>query len=253
VLDIGSGWGGMAIYLALVCDAEVTGITLSREQLRVATARAEALGLAGRVRFELSDYRAVTGRYDAIVSVGMFEHVGLAHYPAFFETLARRLDPAGVALLHAIGQPQRARAAQAFIAKHIFPDGFLPSLAQELAPIEPTGLQVRDVEVLAIHYADTLREWRRRFLARRSEAAARYDERFVRMWEFYLAGSESSFRAGLTHVFQVQLAHDPARVPTTRAFIAETSARLAAREAEIPLYADLHPPRPASRRRVARG
>ena len=250
VLDIGSGWGGMALYLAEVCGADVTGITLSVEQHRVAAARAEARGLADRVRFEIRDYRQVTGAFDAIVSVGMFEHVGLRNYPAFFETFAARLAPSGVGLLHAIGVPRRSLAPQAFIAKYIFPGGFLPSLAEEAAAIEPTGLQIRDVEVLALHYAETLRCWRERFLANRDRVLELYDERFLRMWDFYLAGSEGSFRFGETHVHQLQLAHDPARIPITRDYIAERMAALAARERETEDYAPMHEPAPRPRRRA---
>jgi len=250
VLDIGCGWGGMALYLAQVCGAEVTGVTLASEQLKVATERAEALGVSDRARFELRDYRHVEGRFDAIVSVGMFEHVGLQHFPAFFRAIARLLDPQGVALLHAIGVSRRSSAIQPFFDKYIFPNGFLGSLAQETAAIEPTGMHVRDVEVLALHYADTLNAWRRRFLENRAAVLELYDERFLRMWEFYLAAAEAGFRGYGMMVFQVQMAHDPARIPITRDYIHERMEALAEREKAIPAYAALHDPAPRPRRRA---
>lgn len=239
VLDIGCGWGGMALYLAQVCDAEVTGVTLSQEQLRVARARAEALGLSDRVYFELRDYREVTGSFDNIVSVGMFEHVGLRQFPTFFQTAQRLLAPDGVMLLHSIGQPTAPRYNQPFIEKYIFPGGHIPPLSEVIGPVERAGLLVRDIEILTLHYAETLRAWRRRFLAARDKALDLYDARFIRMWDFYLAGSELAFRQYAMHVFHLQLVRDQERVPLTRAYIAPEMARLRAIEAKIPHYAPL--------------
>jgi cyclopropane-fatty-acyl-phospholipid synthase len=240
VLDIGCGWGGMALYLARVCGADVTGITLSQEQHRVATQRAEAAGLADRVRFCLQDYREVQGQFDNVVSVGMFEHVGLRQFPTFFRTVERLLKPDGVVLLHAMSQPQPAPYNQPFIDKYIFPGGYIPALSEVFHAVEKTKLLARDTEILSLHYAETTREWRRRFLANRDEVLELYDERFIRMWEFYLAGSESSFRHDHIHVFHLQLALDHARVPLTRAYIPEAMARLSEAELSFPEYASLH-------------
>ncbi len=240
VLDIGCGWGGMALYLARVCGADVTGITLSQEQHRVATERAAAAGLSDRVRFLLQDYREVRGRFDNIVSVGMFEHVGLPQFPTFFRTVRRLLAPDGVALLHAMSQPTPAPYNQPFIDKYIFPGGYIPALSEVFPAVERSGLLVRDTEILSLHYAETTREWRRRFLANRERVLELYDERFIRMWEFYLAGSESAFRHDHIHVFHLQLALDQARVPLTRAYIPEAMQALALAELEIPEYAALH-------------
>jgi cyclopropane-fatty-acyl-phospholipid synthase len=240
VLDIGCGWGGMALYLARVTGADVTGITLSEGQHRVATERAAAAGLADRVRFRLQDYREVEGQFDNIVSVGMFEHVGLPQYPTFFRTSARLLAPDGVMLLHAMAQPAAAPYNQPFIDKYIFPGGYIPALSEVFPAVEKSGLRVRDTEILALHYAETTREWRRRFLANRAAVLDLYDERFIRMWDFYLAGSESAFRHDGIHVFHLQLAHDQARVPLTRAYIPDEMARLAEAELDIPEYAALH-------------
>jgi cyclopropane-fatty-acyl-phospholipid synthase len=251
VLDVGSGWGGMALYLARVCGAEVVGITLSQEQLRVSTERAAAAGLAGRVSFRLQDYREVRETFDNIVSVGMFEHVGLRQYPVFFRTLRRLLAPDGVMLLHAMAQPYPAPYNQPFIEKYIFPGGYIPALSEVLPAVEKAGLLVRDTEILSLHYAETTREWRRRFLAQRERVLELYDERFLRMWEFYLAGSEAAFRYDAIHVFHLQMALDQARVPLTRDYIPEAMARLAEAELDQPDYAGLRqpaPPAPAVRR-----
>jgi cyclopropane-fatty-acyl-phospholipid synthase len=250
VLDIGSGWGGMALYLARVCDADVTGITLSQEQLRVSTERAAAAGLADRVRFRLQDYREVQGSFDNIVSVGMFEHVGLRRYPAFFRTARRLLAPDGVMLLHAMAQPTPASYNTPFLEKYIFPGGYIPALSEVIPAAEAADLLIRDTEILSLHYAETTREWRRRFLANRDRVLELYDEPFLRMWEFYLAGSEAAFRFDALHVVHLQLVRDQARVPLTRAYIGEAMERLAAAEAGIPDYAELHatPDAPARRR-----
>jgi cyclopropane-fatty-acyl-phospholipid synthase len=241
VLDIGSGWGGMALYLARVCGAEVVGVTLSREQLRVSTARAREAGLADRVSFRLQDYREVSETFDNIVSVGMFEHVGLRQYPTYFKTVHKLLAPDGVALLHAMSQPVRAQYNQPFIEKYIFPGGYIPALSEVLPAVERSGLLIRDVEILSLHYAETTREWRRRFLANRDAVLALYDERFIRMWEFYLAGSEAAFRHDAIHVFHMQLVRDQARVPLSRGYIAEATARMIEAERGWPDYAALHP------------
>jgi cyclopropane-fatty-acyl-phospholipid synthase len=241
VLDIGSGWGGMALYLARVCGAEVVGVTLSQEQLRVSTERAAAAGLAEKMSFRLQDYREIEDRFDNIVSVGMFEHVGLRHYPTFFRTLRELLADDGVALLHSMGQSHRARYNQPFIDKYIFPGGYIPALSEVLPAVEKSRLLVRDTEILALHYAETTREWRRRFLAQREAVLELYDERFLRMWEFYLAGSEAAFRYDGIHVFHLQLALDQARVPLTRGYIPEALAALTEAERAWPEYAGLQP------------
>ena len=220
VLDIGCGWGGMALTLARDHGAIVTGVTLSEEQLREARARAAAEGLADRVRFELLDYRAVTEKFDRIVSVGMFEHVGVGHYREFFETVARCLKPDGVALVHAIGRSDGPGGTNAWMRKYIFPGGYSPALSEVLPGVERTGLMTTDIEILRLHYAETLRHWRRRFAANRDAITALYDERFSRMFEFYLAASEITFRRCGHMVWQMQLAHDQAAVPLTRDYIA---------------------------------
>ena len=240
VLDIGCGWGGMALYLARVCGADVTGITLSQEQLRVATERAAAAGLSDRVRFRLQDYREVAETFDNIVSVGMFEHVGLRQFPTYFRTARRLLAPDGVMLLHAMAQPTPARYNQPFFEKYIFPGGYIPALSEVFPAVEKAGLLVRDTEILSLHYAETTRAWRRRFLANRERVLELYDERFIRMWEFYLAGSEAAFRYDSIHVFHLQLALDQTRVPLTRAYVPEAMARLAEAETAFPDYASLH-------------
>jgi cyclopropane-fatty-acyl-phospholipid synthase len=216
VLDVGCGWGGLALAIARSADVEVLGITLSKEQLEVARARAAAAGLADRVRFELIDYRALDSRFDRIVSVGMFEHVGLPHYGEYFSTLRDRLNDGGIALLHAIGRSDGPGITNAWIRKYIFPGGYAPSLSQVLPHIERSDLFVTDIEILRLHYAETLRHWRERFLANRAEVARLYDERFCRMWEFYLAASECAFRFQGQMVFQILLAKNPVTVPATR-------------------------------------
>ncbi|MFN6985252.1 MAG: class I SAM-dependent methyltransferase, partial [Rhizobium oryzihabitans] len=228
VLEIGSGWGGMAMYIAESAGADVTGITLSEEQLRVSRDRAAKRGLAGNVRFELQDYRYLPAsrKFDRIVSVGMFEHVGPTHYRDYFDKVAEVLDDRGVMVLHSIGQPYPALATNPFIEKYIFPGGYIPSLAEVLPAIQKSGLLVKDIEILPMHYAHTLRHWRERFVARKAEAIALYDERFFRMWEFYLAGSEMAFTHENFHIFQIQLAKDRDAVPHNRDYIARNEERL---------------------------
>jgi cyclopropane-fatty-acyl-phospholipid synthase len=219
VLDVGCGWGGLAIDLARDYGVEVTGLTLSDEQLRVARRRAEEAGLSERVRFELKDYRAVEGSFDRIVSVGMFEHVGARNFEDFFTKLKRSLAPEGVALLSAIGRMAPPAMPDAWIDKYIFPGGYIPSLSETLAAIESTKLWLTDVEVLRIHYAETLKHWFDRFEARRLEAQALFGERFCRMWEFYLAACEMLFRNGPLMVFHLQLAKRRDAVPLTRDYV----------------------------------
>ena len=221
VLDIGSGWGGLALYLAEAGAAEVVGITLSEEQLKVSRERAAHAGLDDRVRFELRDYRALHGTFDRIVSVGMFEHVGVRHFREFFAAVRDLLTEHGVAVLHSIGRADGPGATNPWIRKYIFPGGYVPALSEVLPVIERLGLWVTDIEILRLHYAETLRLWRRRFLANRARIAELYDERFCRMWEFYLVGSELAFRRMGHMVFQLQLAKRQDAVPLTRDYVTE--------------------------------
>ena len=216
VLDIGSGWGGLALYLAEVGGCEVVGITLSEEQLKASRQRAERTGLADRVRFELRDYREQTGSFDRIVSVGMFEHVGVKHYPEFFAKIRELLTEDGVALLHSIGRMEGPGVTNEWMRKYIFPGSYSPALSEVLPTVERLRLWVTDVELLRLHYAETLRCWYERFRANRAEIAQLYDDRFCRMWEFYLVGSELAFRSMGLMVFQMQIAKRQDAVPLTR-------------------------------------
>jgi len=227
ILDIGSGWGGLGLYLAEQAGADVTGVTLSTEQHRTSNERARARGLNGRVRFQLQDYRELEGTFDRIVSVGMFEHVGVPRYREYFQTCKRLMPPDGVMLLHSIGRSGPPGITNPFIAKYIFPGGYIPALSEVLPEIERAGLYVTDIEVLRLHYAETLKAWRTRFRARWDDAAALYDERFCRMWEFYLAGSEAAFRLGGMMVFQIQLTRKNDTLPITRDYMAVAEAALA--------------------------
>lgn len=226
VLDIGSGWGGLAMYLAKTFRAEVVGLTLSREQRDLAAARAAERGLAGSVDFRLLDYREATEKFDRIVSVGMFEHVGVPHYPEFFGKIDALLAADGLALIHTIGRKGPPGVTGPWIRKYIFPGGYSPSLSETMAAIEPTGLWVSDVEVLRLHYADTLREWSRRFAENRDAVRTMFDERFCRMWEFYLATAEFSFRSSGHVNFQIQLAKSQASAPIRRDYMQQTEAAL---------------------------
>jgi cyclopropane-fatty-acyl-phospholipid synthase len=221
VLDIGSGWGGMGLYLGREHGADVTGVTLSKEQHAVSSRRALEGGLADRVRFKLLDYREEPGRYDRIVSVGMFEHVGAAHYVEFFSKVKDLLADDGIMLLHSIGRMEPPGGTNTWLRKYIFPGGYTPALSEVLAAVEKVGLYVTDIEVLRLHYAETLRHWRHRFQANRDKvkAMAGYDERFCRMWEFYLAGCEVAFRHMAQMVFQMQLARSQDAVPLTREYM----------------------------------
>jgi cyclopropane-fatty-acyl-phospholipid synthase len=219
ILDIGCGWGGLAISLAQWANVQVTGITLSQEQLKVARARVQALGLADRVSFELCDYRQIAGTFDRIVSVGMFEHVGLGNYFTYFDDIRKLLADDGVALLHSIGRFDGPGITNAWTRKYIFPGGYIPALSEVMPSVEKAGVMVTDIEILRLHYALTLRAWRQRFTARRDEAKQLYDERFCRMWEFYLASAEASFRYNNLMVFQMQLAKSIDAVPLTRDYL----------------------------------
>jgi len=219
VLDIGSGWGGLGLYLAQEAGADVTGVTLSVEQHKVSQARAADAGLAERVRFHLRDYREEQGRYDRIVSVGMFEHVGVPHYREFFRKVKDLLADGGVALLHSIGSMEPPGGTNPWLQKYIFPGGYTPALSEVMEAVQDVGLWVTDIEILRLHYAETLRAWRERFAANRDKVRALYDERFCRMWEFYLTGSELSFRYGGQMVFQMQLAKQPDAAPLTRDYM----------------------------------
>jgi cyclopropane-fatty-acyl-phospholipid synthase len=230
VLDIGCGWGGLALYLAEIAGARVTGITLSQEQYKRAQNRALEGGLTGNTTFRLVDYRDVGGRFDRIVSVGMFEHVGVGFYDAFFRRCAQLLADDGIALLHTIGRSGPPGITNPWIAKYIFPGGYIPALSEVLPAVQRAGLVVSDVEILQLHYAETLKAWRERFLAHRDEVLRVYDQRFVRMWEFYLACSEMAFRGSDMVVFQIQLAKHKGVTPATRDYIAREEARLRARE-----------------------
>lgn len=219
VLDIGSGWGGLGLYIAEHSDVDVTGVTLSDEQHKVSSARVDERGLTGRMRFLLKDYRHLTTQFDRIVSVGMFEHVGIGHYREFFQKVRDLLTDDGVMVLHSIGRFDMPGETNSWIQKYIFPGGYIPALSEVLPEIERAGLKVTDIEILRLHYAETLRAWRERFLARRDEVLKLYDERFCRMWEFYLAASETAFRFQGMMNFQIQLVRDQNALPLTRDYI----------------------------------
>jgi len=232
VLDIGCGWGGLALYLAEILDARVTAITLSQEQLAYARQRALEKGLSQAAEFRLQDYRDVRDKFDRIVSVGMFEHVGVGFYDTFFRTCATLLDNNGVFLLHSIARSEGPNVTNPWIEKYIFPGGYVPALSEVLPAIEKAGLLVTDIEILRLHYAETLRNWRERFLAHREAVERLYDERFVRMWEFYLASSEMAFRAQAMMVVQMQLTKRQGVVPMTRDYIIRETDRLRGLERE---------------------
>ena len=219
VLDIGCGWGGMGLTLARDYGAQVVGVTLSREQHAVATRRAQQAGLSDKVRFELMDYRNVRGPFDRIVSVGMFEHVGVPHYREYFAKVHDLLTPEGIALIHTIGRTTPPGATSPWITKYIFPGGYCPSLSETMEAVELSGLGSTDVEVWRLHYAETLKEWLRRFEANEDSARALYDERFCRMWRFYLLASEYTFRHAGQVVFQMQLSRAQEAVPLTRDYL----------------------------------
>lgn len=219
ILDIGSGWGGLALWLARECGAKVTGITLAERQLAFAEQRAKETGLSAQ--FFLRDYRGEAGEYDRIVSVGMFEHVGKPHYGAFFTKIRDLLTEDGVALIHSIGRSQGPGTTSPWIRKYIFPGAYVPALSEVTAAVEKTGLWITDIEILRLHYAETLREWRRRFLANRERVAGLCGESFCRMWEFYLAASEVAFRYGGMMVMQIQIGRRQDAVPLVRDYIVD--------------------------------
>ncbi len=221
VLDIGCGWGGMALTLARDYGAVVTGITLSEEQLAFARQRAHDEGLTGQVNFELLDYRHLKRRFDRIVSVGMFEHVGVGHYKAFFETVRNALKPDGIALIHSIGRSDEPGTTNPWMNKYIFPGGYSPALSEVFSAVQQTGLWVTDCEILRLHYARTIAIWHERFAARRAEAVAMYDERFARMFEFYLVAAELAFRVQGHMNFQLQLSPSISAVPYTRDYMVD--------------------------------
>ena len=219
VLDIGSGWGTLAIHIAQKTNASVTGITLSENQLAYSKKKAKELNLGNQVEFKLADYRELNEKFDRIVSVGMFEHVGRKFYRKYFNTVSKLLNDQGIALIHTIGSSNPPRNPQPWITKYIFPGGYTPSLSQIARPIEDSGLIISDMEVLRMHYAHTLRNWKERFLSKKNTVLEMFDEKFFRMWEFYLASCEMAFKWGDQVVFQLQLTKDNTSAPTTRDYI----------------------------------
>jgi cyclopropane-fatty-acyl-phospholipid synthase len=232
VLDIGCGWGGMALYLAAIADVEVVGVTLSKEQLALAQLRAKDRGLDKRVRFELMDYRHIEGPFDRIVSVGMFEHVGVQYFGEYFGTISKLLKDDGIALVHSIGRKAGPGQTGAWVRRYIFPGGYSPALSETLAAVEKSGLWVTDIEILRLHYAKTLAEWERRFQSHRQTVSGMMDERFCRMWEFYLIASELSFSHGKHMNFQLQLTKDARALPLTRDYMFEGERTLPAKVAK---------------------
>ena len=219
ILDIGSGWGTLAINIAQKTKANVTGITLSKNQLEYSNNKAKELNLANQVEFKLMDYRQLNEKFDRIVSVGMFEHVGRKFYKSYFNKVSKLLKEKGVALIHTIGSSKPPRYPQPWITKYIFPGGYTPSLSQIARPIEDSGLVISDIEVLRMHYSHTLRHWKERFLSKKESVLEMFDEKFYRMWEFYLASCEIAFKWGDQVVFQLQLTKDNISAPTTRDYI----------------------------------
>ncbi len=232
VLDIGSGWGGLGLYLAEHCDVEVVGVTLSDEQYAVSNRRAEELGLKDKAKFLLQDYRKVEGPFDRIVSVGMFEHVGVGYYRAFFRACRKLLAEDGAMVVHSIGRTDGPGDTSAWIQRYIFPGGYIPAVSEVIPAVEKEKLHITDMEILRLHYAKTLRAWRERFLARREEVVAMYDERFCRIWEFYLAASEAAFEVGLMMNFQIQMTRNQMALPLTRNYMFRNEATLRARDGE---------------------
>lgn len=221
VLDIGCGWGGMALTLAKDYDVNVTGVTLSQEQHDLARQRVDDAGLSNRIDIRLQDYRHVTESFDRIVSVGMFEHVGPRHYDEYFTHVERLLTPQGVALIHTIASSDPPSLTSPWITKYIFPGGHIPSLSEIAPSFERAGLMLTDLEVWRLHYAKTLKHWHDRFMAKSDKAEALYDTRFVRMWRYYLKASEMTFRHGQQVVFQMQFSRDVGTIPLTRTYLHE--------------------------------
>ena len=219
VLDIGSGWGTLALEIAKQSKCEVLGITLSENQLEYSRNKAKELNLENQVRFELVDYRKLNEKFDRVVSVGMLEHVGKKFYNKYFNSVSKFLNEDGVALIHTIGSVMTPRDPHPWISKYIFPGGYTPSLSELAKPIEKSNLIIADMEVLRMHYAHTLRNWKSRFLGKKEEVLKMFDERFFRMWEFYLAGCEMAFKWGDQVVFQFQLTKNFTSTPNTRDYI----------------------------------
>lgn len=219
VAEIGSGWGSLAIHIARSTGARVTAINVSPEQIKIARSRAEAAGVADRVTFKECDYRNLEGTYDRVVSVGMMEHVGVTQFDTYFRKIGDLLAPGGYGVIHCIGRMSPPGTTSPFIQKYIFPGGYVPALSEVFAATERTGMWVADMEVLRLHYAYTIRHWRERFMARREEAAALYDERFCRMWEFYLNAVELGFLHGSNMVFQIAVSRSRDAVPLSRDFM----------------------------------
>ena len=219
VLDIGSGWGTLALAIAKETKASVTGITLSENQFEYSKNKAKEMNLSNQVDFKLIDYRQINEKFDRIVSVGMFEHVGRKYYQKFFNQVSKLLNEDGAALIHTIGSVNSPRDPQPWINKYIFPGGYTPSLSEIASPIENSGLILTDLEVLRMHYAHTLRHWKERFLLKKDQVLEMFDERFMRMWEFYLASCEMAFKWGDQVVFQLQLTKKLTSVPNTRDYI----------------------------------
>jgi cyclopropane-fatty-acyl-phospholipid synthase len=234
VLDIGSGWGGLGLYLAETCGAKVMGVTLSEEQHKMSVERARQRSVSNTVDFRLLDYRLLDEPFDRIVSVGMFEHVGVVHYREFFRKCRALLKDDGVGVLHSINRSDGPGATSAWTKKYIFPGGYIPALSEVLPQIEKSGLYVTDIEILRLHYAETLREWGKRFAANRHRAKAIYDERFCRMWEFYLAGAETSFRFSGLNNFQIQFTRSQHVLPMTRNYMIAEEDRLRAIDSKSP-------------------
>ena len=219
ILDIGSGWGTLAINIAQKTKSNVTGITLSKNQLEYSNNKAKELNLVNQVEFKLMDYRQINEKFDRIVSVGMFEHVGRKYYKSYFKNVSKLLKDKGIALIHTIGSSNPPRNPQPWITKYIFPGGYTPSLSQIARPIEDSGLIISDMEILRMHYSHTLRHWKERFLSKKETVLEMFDEKFYRMWEFYLASCEMTFKWGDLVVFQLQLTKDNISTPTTRDYI----------------------------------
>ncbi len=233
ILDIGCGWGDLALYLARLADVEVVGVTLSKEQFELASARARKAGLDNRVRFELKDYRKVEDRFDRIVSVGMFEHVGVHHYGEFFGKINELMDDDGLALIHSIGHMSPPGTASPWLRKYIFPGAYSPALSEVFEVVEQNSLWVTDLEFLRLHYAKTLAHWAQRFEANRDKVEAMYDARFARMWEFYLISAEMMFRTGSQLVFHMQLARKRDAAPIVRDYITDLQRDYKRQEAEF--------------------
>lgn len=239
VLDIGSGWGGLCLYLAEMGEALTTGVTLSKPQQKVSTRRATERGLSAAAKFRLQDYRQVNETFDRIVSVGMFEAIGRKEFDNYFQTTARLLEKSGVFVLHSIGRTKPCTVPSPWMEKYIFPGSYIPALSEVLPAAERAGFLVTDVEILRLHYAETLREWRKRFLSNRATVLEIYDERFLRMWEFYLCAAEAGFRIDRMFIFQLQLTRHLQTVPLSRSYLHATESALRTRERSADSYAAL--------------